>query len=192
MQSDGSPQCPRRDHSRLAEQPVQSICRAECEEFRDFVKDACRDWERNRCVYEPEILMNKCHDEYNRLLLLSRWGVRTKRSTSSSSAQKSNTSRQPTRRYRSFQKVPANPQINLVENGNGRWTHLTREYLGYKFWTMHSLSNCTLIHPEKKHTSTPPGKKTTPAKKLTFAEDAITAMEEEDQEEGQGESEREE
>jgi hypothetical protein len=53
---------------------------------------------------------------------------------------------------------------------------------------MHSLSGCTLLHPEKKHTSTHPGKKTTPAKVLTFAEAAIAAMEEEDREEGQGES----
>jgi uncharacterized small protein (DUF1192 family) len=29
-------------------------------------------------VDEPEILMNECHDEYSRLLLLSRWGAHTK------------------------------------------------------------------------------------------------------------------
>jgi hypothetical protein len=44
--------------------------RTDCEEFWDFIKDACWDWERNRRAYEPEILMNECQDEYNCLLLL--------------------------------------------------------------------------------------------------------------------------
>jgi hypothetical protein len=49
----------------------KAYARAECEEFCNFEKDARQDWERNRCVYEPEVLMNECQDEYNRLILLS-------------------------------------------------------------------------------------------------------------------------
>jgi hypothetical protein len=60
---------------------------------------------------------------------------------------------------------------------------------GHKFWTMHSPTDCTLLHPDKKLSSIPPGKKSTPAKKLTFAEAAIAAMEADDQEEEQADSE---
>jgi hypothetical protein len=56
--------------------------------------------------------------------------------------------------------------------------------LGHQFWTMHSPADCTLLHLDKKLSSTPPGKKPTPEKKLT-------AMEAEDQEEDQAKSENE-
>jgi hypothetical protein len=52
----------------------KAYARVDCEEFRDFIKDTRHDWERNHRVYDPEILMNECHDDYSRLLLLSRWG----------------------------------------------------------------------------------------------------------------------
>jgi hypothetical protein len=55
----------------------KAYARTDCEEFRDFIKDARCDWERNHQAYDPEVLMNECQDEYNRLLLLRRWGART-------------------------------------------------------------------------------------------------------------------
>jgi hypothetical protein len=55
----------------------KAYARTDCEEFRDFIKDACCDWERNCQVYKPEILMNECQDEYNCLLLLRQWGAHT-------------------------------------------------------------------------------------------------------------------
>jgi hypothetical protein len=58
---------------------------------------------------------------------------------------------------------------------------------GHKFWTMHNPSDCTLLHPEKKLPATSPKKKPTPAKKLTFAEETLVAMEAEDQEPGEAE-----
>jgi hypothetical protein len=48
-----------------------AYARVDCEEFRDFIKGARRDWERNRCDYDPEILMNECNGEYCCLFLLS-------------------------------------------------------------------------------------------------------------------------
>jgi hypothetical protein len=183
----------------------KAYARAECEEFRDFVKDARRDWERNRRAYEPEILMNECHDEYNRLLLLSRWGVRTEQEehiitlraeiAHLKAAQKKAPKlpkgpSKPTDKFSGkwkWKMDPPNkgePQKKEFEGKQYHWCP------GHQFWTMHSPTDCTVLHPEKK--ITPPGKKTTPAKKLTFAEAAIAAMEEEDQEEGQGESEMEE
>jgi hypothetical protein len=62
---------------------------------------------------------------------------------------------------------------------------------GHKFWTMHLPTDCTLLHPEKKLLGIPPSKKSTPAKKLTFAEAAIAAMEADDQLEDQPDSENE-
>jgi hypothetical protein len=48
-----------------------AYAREDCEEFRDFIKDAQWDWECNCHVYDPNILMNECNDKYYRLLLLS-------------------------------------------------------------------------------------------------------------------------
>jgi hypothetical protein len=56
---------------------------------------------------------------------------------------------------------------------------------GHKFWKMHLPSNCTLLHPEKIPSDTPPNKMSTPAKKLTLSKAAIAAMEADDQEEDQ-------
>jgi hypothetical protein len=55
---------------------------------------------------------------------------------------------------------------------------------------MHAPSDCTLLHPEKKVPSNVPKKKT-PARKLTFAEAAIAAMEAVEKEGGDVESENE-
>jgi hypothetical protein len=55
----------------------KACTRVNCEKFCDFVKDTHQDWECNHCVYEPEIIMNKCINEYSCILLLS-WGAHTK------------------------------------------------------------------------------------------------------------------
>ena len=54
---------------------------------------------------------------------------------------------------------------------------------GHKFWTMHSPKECTLLHPEKK-VAGPTVKKPKAGAKLTFAEAAMAA-EEEDHIDGQ-------
>jgi hypothetical protein len=56
---------------------------------------------------------------------------------------------------------------------------------------MHSPTSCTLLHLEKKILGTLPGKKPTPAKKLMVTEAAMAAMEADDHEEDQANSENE-
>jgi hypothetical protein len=56
---------------------------------------------------------------------------------------------------------------------------------------LHSPTDCTLLHPDKKLLSMLPGKKPTPVKKLTFAEAAIATMEADDHEQEQADSENE-
>jgi hypothetical protein len=172
-----------------------------------FKAYARADWERNRCVYEPEILMNECHDEYNRLLLLSRWGVCTKQEEHIITVRAEiEHLKAAHKKAPKFPKGPSKPTDKF--SGKWKWKMdppnkgepLKKEFEGkqyhwcpgHQFWTMHSPTDCTVLHPEKKTPSAPPGKKPTPAKKLTFAEAAIAAMEGEDQEECQDDSEKEE
>jgi hypothetical protein len=174
----------------------KAYAKADCEEFRDFVKDARRDWERNRHLYEPEILMNECQDEYNRLLLLSRWGARTEQEEHIITlwaeieflkASRTKTPKNPKLPAKQTEKFSRKWKWKLDPPGKGE--PLKKEVKGklyhwcpgHKFWTMHSLADCTLLHPEKKLPGVPPSKKSTPAKKLTFAEAAIAAMEADEQ-----------
>ena len=168
----------------------KAYAKAECEEFRDFVKDARRDWERDRRVYDPEILMNECQDEYNRLLLLNRWGARTEQEEQILTL-RAEIDHLKSKRIKTAKKEKvAGGKIGDKFSGKWKWKNnppaegdpskkevegKTYHWCpGHKFWTMHSPAECTLLHPEKKVTDTPlTKKKVTPAKKLTFAEAAM-------------------
>jgi hypothetical protein len=140
----------------------KAYAKAECEEFRNLVKDARRDWECNCHLYEPEILMNECHDEYSHLLRLSRWGAHTEweehiitllakiEYLKASHTKMPKTPKIPGKQTVKFSRKwkwkmdPPSKCEPLKKEVNGKQYHWCP---GHKFWTKHSLTNCTLLHP---------------------------------------------
>jgi hypothetical protein len=185
----------------------KAYARTDCEEFRDFIKDARRNWERNRWAYNPEILMNECQDEYNRLLLLRRWGARTEQE------EQIITLRAEIEHLKaSCVKPPKSPKLPGKQGDKFTWKWKWKESPpkegepikkefegktyhwcpGHKFWTMHLPHECTVLHPEKKAPTNTPKKSGSPPKKLTFAKAAIAAMEAGDRDESEAGSENQE
>jgi hypothetical protein len=53
----------------------KAYTRVDCEEFRDFIKDTCWEWERNCHVYKPKILMNECNNKQSHLAGMKKSGA---------------------------------------------------------------------------------------------------------------------
>ena len=54
----------------------KGYAKADCEEFREFIKKTRWEWQNGRFDYTPESLMDLCLDNYNTMLLFGTWGAK--------------------------------------------------------------------------------------------------------------------
>jgi hypothetical protein len=168
----------------------KGYAKADCEEFREIIKQTRRDWETGRSECTPDTLMDLALETYNRMLLFKTWGVRSPQEELITVLQAQIMALSAVPPPKKKEKDPKKPGENRFK-GNWAWKNVkpgdgakqTKEYEGktyhwcpgHGFWTLHHPKDCTALHPDGK-------KEPPPAKKLTFAEAAVAAMDDADDE----------
>jgi hypothetical protein len=167
----------------------KGYAKADCEEFREIIKQTRRDWETGRSECTPETLMDLALESYNRMLLFSTWGARSPQEELITVLQAQILALSAAPSPKKKEKTPKKAGEDRFK-GKWSWKNIkpgdgekqSKEFegktyhwcTGHDFWTLHHPKDCTVLD----------GKKVAPpAKKLTFAEAALAAMDEHDDDE---------